>query len=124
MNILLLGRNVKQSVILLLGLFLLAACSPTPEVGGAAGKVSTAVFNDEQIKSQIESSIARSEDLPQQIGVQVRDGVVTISGTLDCEGCGGMRTPGNFGTVQQSLGAVVRAVGGVREVIFELSLES
>jgi hypothetical protein len=26
--------------------------------------------------------------------------------------------------VQQSLGAVVRAVGGVREVIFELSLES
>ncbi len=124
MNILLLGRNVKQSVILLLGLFLLVACSPASEVGGAAGKVSTAVFNDEQIKSQIESSIARSEDLPQQIGVQVRDGVVTISGTLDCEGCGGMRTPGNFGTVQQSLGAVVRAVGGVREVIFELSLES
>lgn len=124
MNILLLGRNVKQSVILLLGLFLLVACSPAPDVGGAASKGSAAVFNDGQIKSQIESSIARSEDLPQQIGVQVRDGVVTISGTLNCEGCGGMRTPGNFGTVQQSLGAVVRAVVGVREVIFELRLES
>ena len=103
---------------------MLVARSPASAAGRAAGQVSTAVFNDEQIKSQIESSIARSEDLPQQIGVQVRDGVVTISGTSDCEGCGGMRTPGNFGTVQQSLGAVVRAVGGVQEVIFELSLES
>lgn len=35
-----------------------------------------------------------------------------------------MRTPGNFGTVQQSLGAVVRAVAGVREVIFDLSSDS
>ena len=124
LNILLIGRNVKRYVVLLFALFLLAGCSPAPEVGDAFVNESASVFNDDQIKSQIDSSIARSADLPQQIGVQVREGVVTISGTLDCEGCGGMRTPGNFGTVQQSLGAVVRAVAGVREVIFDLSSDS
>jgi hypothetical protein len=124
LNILLIGRNVKQYVVLLFALFLLAGCSPAPEVGDAFVNESASVFNDEQIKSQIESTIARSEDLPQQIGVQVLEGVVILTGVLDCEGCGGMRTPGNLGTVQQSLGAVVRAVEGVQEVIFDLSLES
>lgn len=124
MKLLLIGRNTKQSVVLLLALFLLTGCSPAPVVGGASDNESTPASNDAQIKSQIESSIARSKDLPQQIGVQVRDGVVIISGTLDCEGCGGMRTPGTLGSVQQSLGAVVRAVAGVRKVIFELSSES
>ena len=81
LNILLIGRNVKQYVVLLFALFLLAGCSPAPEVGGASVNESASVFNDEQIKSQIESSIARSADLPQQIGVQVREVVVTISGT-------------------------------------------
>lgn len=124
LNIIFLRRSGKQSAILLLALTLLVGCSPAPVIYDASINESMPVFNDEQIKSQIESSIARSADLPQQIGVQVREGVVTISGTLDCEGCGGMRTPGNFGTVQQSLGAVVRAVAGVREVIFDLSSDS
>ena len=119
-----LRRSAKRSAILLLVLTLLVRCSPAPIVGDAFINESMPVFNDEQIKSQIESTIARSEDLPQQIGVQVLEGVVILTGVLDCEGCGGMRTPGNLGTVQQSLGAVVRAVEGVREVIFDLSLKS
>ena len=119
-----LRRSAKRSAILLLVLTLLVRCSPAPIVGDAFTNESMPVFKDEQIKSQIESTIARSEDLPQQIGVQVLEGVVILTGVLDCEGCGGMRTPGNLGTVQQSLGAVVRAVEGVREVIFDLSLES
>ena len=124
LNIIFLHRSAKQSAILLLVLTLLVGCSPAPVIGDASVNESMPVFNDEQIKSQIESTIALSEDLPQQIGVQVLEGVVIITGVLDCEGCGGMRTPGNLGTVQQSLGAVVRAVEGVREVIFDLSLES
>jgi len=119
-----LRRSAKRSAILLLVLTLLVGCSPAPILGDAFINESMPVFNDEQIKSQIESTIARSEDLPQQIGVQVLEGVVILTGVLDCEGCGGMRTPGNLGTVQQSLGAVVRAVEGVREVIFDLSLKS
>ena len=124
LNIIFLHRSAKQSAILLLVLTLLVGCSPAPVIGNASVNESMPVFNDEQIKSQIEYTIALSEDLPQQIGVQVLEGVVIITGVLDCEDCGGMRTPGNLGTVQQSLGAVVRAVEGVREVIFDLSLES
>ena len=124
LNNIFLHRSAKQSAILLLVLTFLVGCSPAPVIGDASVNESMPVFNDEQIKSQIESAIAFSEDLPQLIGVQVLEGVVIITGVLDCEDCGGMRTPGNLGTVQQSLGAVVRAVEGVREVIFDLSLES
>ena len=45
-------------------------------------------------------------------------------GEVVCEDCGGMRTPGNIGTVQQSLGGVVRAVPGVMRVDFDLSYGS
>ena len=124
LNIIFLHRSARQSAILLLVLTLLVGCSPATVIVDVSVNESMHVFNDEQIKSQIESTIALSEDLPQQIGVQVLEGVVIITGVLDCEDCGGMRTPGNLGTVQQSLGAVVRAVEGVREVIFDLSLKS
>ena len=50
----------------------------------------------------------------------VAAGVVTITGSLACDDCGGLRTPGGIGTVQQSLGAVVRAVPGVEAVEFAL----
>jgi hypothetical protein len=52
--------------------------------------------------------------------VQVQGGVVTLSGSVVCEGCGGNATPGGAGTVQQSLGAVVRAIPGVTELRFQL----
>jgi len=48
---------------------------------------------------------------------------VTISGSVVCQECGGRRTPGGSGTVQQSLGAVVRAIPGVESVEFELEYE-
>ena len=34
-----------------------------------------------------------------------------------CDGCGGSSTPGGAATVQQSLGAVVRAVPGVERAL-------
>ena len=57
------------------------------------------------------------------ITIVVVDGVVTVTGSVVCEQCGGRRTPGGFGTVQQSLGAVVRAIPGVQSVEFELQYE-
>ena len=72
----------------------------------------------------MEAAIARASDVPADaITVVVIDGVVTVTGSVVCEECGGRRTPGGFGTVQQSLGAVVRAIPGVQSVEFDLQYE-
>lgn len=75
---------------------------------------------DAQLKSRVEAVIASASDLPQGLIVSVSRGAVMVSGDLNCEDCGGLRTPGNVGTVQQSLGAIVRAVPGVSDVQFAL----
>ena len=107
--------------LLLLTLVLgIAACAPALETETE----SATDASDEQIRIRVAAVIAQAADLPQQIAVEVREGIVFISGSLDCEGCGGLRTPGNIGTVQQSLGAVVRAVNGVNRVVFDLDSES
>lgn len=107
------GRQLKKpGILILVVLFILSACD--------SGTESTAVSADEQLKVQIEAAIAATADLPQEFNIEVTQGNVTISGYLNCEDCGGMRTPGNIGTIQQSLGAIVRAVPGVRNVEFSL----
>ena len=115
-----LRTSTRLTALLLTLLFVMASCAPAsePEI------ISNAETDDEQIRIQVEAVISRAADLPQQIAVEVREGVVFISGSLDCEGCGGLRTPGNIGTVQQSLGAMVRAVTGVNAVVFDLNPES
>jgi hypothetical protein len=76
---------------------------------------------DDALRARLEAVIASAADLPaDSIVVQVERGVVTISGSVLCEGCGGNATPGGSSTVQQSLGAVVRAVPGVTSVRFAL----
>jgi len=76
---------------------------------------------DDALRVRVESVIASAADLPaDSISVQVQGGVVTISGSVLCDACGGNATPGGTGTVQQSLGAVVRAVPGVTGVRFAL----
>ncbi|MDP6580797.1 MAG: BON domain-containing protein [Vicinamibacterales bacterium] len=57
----------------------------------------------------------------EEITVAVTDGVVTLSGTVPSDGQRGVPYPG--ATVQQSIGAVVRAVPGVEEVQFSLQIE-
>ena len=80
--------------------------------------------SDEVLQQRIEQALANASDLPKgALEVQVNDGAVTITGSLACEECGGQRTPGGLGTVQQSLGAVVRAVPGVERVEFSLDQE-
>ena len=92
---------------------LLVACLATP-VAAQAGP-------DEALRARVESALAGAADLPaDSLTVEVRDGIVTLTGSVLCDACGGNATPGGAGTVQQSLGAVVRAVPGVTSVRFAL----
>lgn len=76
---------------------------------------------DLALKARVEAALANASDVPaDSITVEVSDGVVTLSGSVVCEECGGRRTPPGFGTVQQSLGAVVRAIPGVARLEFKL----
>ena len=76
---------------------------------------------DEALKARVEAALESASDVPaDSIAVEVRNGVVTLTGSVVCDECGGRRTPGGFGTVQQSLGAVVRAIPGVESVEFKL----
>ena len=76
------------------------------------------------LKARVEAALATASDVPaDSVTVQVSGGVVTLSGSVVCEDCGGSSTPGGSGTVQQSLGAVVRAVPGVERVEFRLRYE-
>ncbi len=77
---------------------------------------------DDVLRERVHAAILAAADLPgDSLAVEVQGGVVTISGSLSCADCGGSATPGGTGTVQQSLGAVVRAVPGVTSVRFRLA---
>jgi hypothetical protein len=77
--------------------------------------------SDDVLQARVEAAIARASDVPgDSLTISVRGGVVTVTGSVICAECGGRRTPGGSGTVQQSLGAVVRAIPGVQSVEFDL----
>ena len=95
-------------------LLLLAGC------GAEESATNPAADSDQDLVGRVEAALASAADLPDGLSVQVSGGTVTISGALACEDCGGARTPGATGTIQQSLGTVVRAVPGVTEVRFQL----
>jgi len=95
---------------------LFAACLLVPAPTRAQAPPS-----DDVLRARVEAAIEAAADLPgDSIGVAVERGVVTLTGSLLCDACGGNATPGGAGTVQQSLGAVVRAVPGVTAVRFRL----
>jgi hypothetical protein len=107
--------------------------SPTVRAGTSALLVAFATFAlavapasaqaapDDVLRARVEAALAAASDLPaDSIAVQVQGGVVTLSGSVLCDACGGNATPGGVGTVQQSLGAVVRAIPGVRELRFAI----
>lgn len=128
------NKIIQSFLIILSSLFIIAACdsgtqsaesSSTNSVTPVASNVSAAdVAVDVRIQAQVESALASAADLPAGFNVEVEEGVVLISGSMVCEDCGGMQTPGNIGTIQQSLGGVVRAVPGVMRVDFDLSYAS
>lgn len=96
--------------LLIAGLLILSAC--TRENTPAPG------VNDAELQAQVEALLGRQSDLPPGLEVSVSAGVVIIGGSLECADCAGWETPGSGGSVQQSVGAVVRAVPGVVEVQF------
>jgi osmotically-inducible protein OsmY len=76
---------------------------------------------DAVLRSRVEAALRASSDIPvDSITVQVQGAVATLTGSVICDACGGNATPPGAGTVQQSLGAVVRAVPGITDVRFVL----
>jgi len=74
------------------------------------------------LQQQVVDAVASASDLPaENLILTVEGGTVRVAGSLECQECGGMRTPGEEGTIQQSLGAVIRAVPGVTGVEFDLN---
>ncbi len=113
--------SATESLCLLFGLSaMLGACEVDQPAQQEAELI--AESGDEQLRSNIEAALSAASDLPPGLVVQVTGGVASITGSLDCEECGGMRTPGTLHTIQQSLGAVVRAVPGVNDVQFAFAV--
>lgn len=87
----------------------------------AATTAAAQTQEDAALQSRVAAALASASDVPaDSITVRVSGGVVTLTGSVVCDGCGGSSTPGGSATVQQSLGAVVRAVPGVERVEFRL----
>lgn len=83
--------------------------------------VSKTFASDSDVQRNVEMAIEGATDLPREIRVEVSNGIVRVTGSLQCESCGGNATPGQLSTIQQSLGAVIRAVPGVTHVEFYFS---
>ena len=107
-----------------LGPFRFTVCVGAAIALGACGSEAAQNVPDDVLKERVEAVLEQASDVPADaITVEVSNGVVTLTGSVVCEGCGGSFTPPGFGTVQQSLGAVVRAIPGVGSVEFELEYE-
>ena len=79
---------------------------------------------DASLAARVSAALENSSDLPANaLEVDVDAGRVIVSGSVACGECGGTLTPGGFASVQQSLGAVVRAVPGVEQVEFDLQYQ-
>jgi len=95
---------------------LLAAC--------AAGTNGAQSADDAALAARVAAALESASDLPSDaFTVAAEDGVVHIAGSVVCEACGGMQTPSGIQSIQQSLGAVIRAVPGVERVEFDLEYQ-
>jgi osmotically-inducible protein OsmY len=115
---------IERSVLLSVLVFVVASCSPktSDSTSSVSAPSSIGQSLDEQLRKRVEAVLAaNATELPPRIQVEAINGNVSLSGSLDCEECGGMRTPGTLDTIQQSMGAIVRAVPGVESVNFELT---
>jgi hypothetical protein len=111
--------RARRLAVVLLFAALGALASPQGTAAQTSGQQSRA---DSLLAARVEGVIEAASDLPaDSISVAVSGGVVTLTGSVVCADCGGSRTPSGSGTVQQSLGAVVRALPGVEQVLFELT---
>jgi len=78
---------------------------------------------DTAFAARVHAAIEAASDVPADslsVVAEAATGLVDVVGSVMCADCGGNSTPGGTGTVQQSLGAIVRAVPGVQRVHFYL----
>ena len=77
-----------------------------------AARQASATTGDQVLRARVEAALARASDVDADgITVDARRGVVTVTGRVASE------------TEQQSVGAIVRAIPGVRGVSFSLRIE-
>lgn len=75
--------------------------------------------SDAELEARVETALARASDLDgADVEISVSEGVVTVGGSLTCADCAATRTPAGMGSIEQSVGAIVRAVPGVKGVEF------
>ena len=99
----------------------LAICAGAVANLGVTASAAAQSPMDLALKARVEAALVSASDVPaDSLTVEVSSGVVTVTGSVVCDECGGRRTPGGFGTVQQSLGAIVRAIPGVESGEFTL----
>lgn len=91
--------------------------------GNSTENIAAPEQTDAELQTQIEALIKQQSDLPQGLQVAVSGGRVMLTGSLECEACGGNATPGTEDTIQQSLGAVVRAIPGVVDLQFSFAAQ-
>ena len=109
-------KGIKANIFILGAVYALAACT--------FSVVSAQNYSDIALKGRVESALQGAADLPAStITVEAMDGVVTLIGSVVCDTCGGARTPPGVRTIQQSLGAVVRAIPGVKRIEFDLNFQ-
>ena len=105
----------------LAGVIVVAAAGLVVSPQWAAAQTRTQSRADSVLVARVTTALQAASDLPaDSIFVVASSGVVILTGSVVCGECGGSRTPNGSGTVQQSLGSVVRAVPGVERVLFEL----
>jgi hypothetical protein len=105
----------------LAGVLIIAATGLVVSPQWAAAQTRTQSRADSVLVARVTRALQAASDLPaDSISVVASSGVVTLTGSVVCDECGGSRTPNGSGTVQQSLGSVVRAVPGVERVLFDL----
>lgn len=107
---------IARPVLAAIAMLALCAC--------ASGTDATRSGADAALEARVAAAIANASDLPAAaFSVAAGDGVVRITGAVSCEDCGGMQTPGGIQSIQQTLGAVTRAVPGVQRVEFDLEFQ-
>lgn len=78
--------------------------------------------SDEALKARVQAALVSASDVPgREITVEVSGGVVTLAGRVSSDQMRGAAYPGAF--LQQSVGAIVRAVPGVKDVRFSVQIE-
>jgi hypothetical protein len=79
--------------------------------------------SDEALKARVQAALASATDVPgRDITVDVKGGVVNLTGRVPSDAMRGAAYPGAF--LQQSVGAIVRAIPGVKDVRFSVQFEA